>query len=96
MALEKVTQGDPDFDWDALALDGYSLTERSELSDKYEGTLNTVAEREVIEGTVISLNKKEVVINIGSKSEGIIPTSEFRYNPELKVGDTVDIFVETQ
>ncbi|NRA12184.1 MAG: 30S ribosomal protein S1 [Crocinitomicaceae bacterium] len=96
MALEKVTQGDPDFDWDALALDGYSQEERSELSGKYEGTLNSVAEREVIEGTIVSLNKKEVVINIGSKSEGIIPTSEFRYNPDLKAGDTVDIFVETQ
>ena len=74
MAENKVIQGNPDFDWDALALDGYSQAERSELSDKYEGTLNSVAEREVIEGTIVSLNKKEVVINIGSKSEGIVPT----------------------
>ena len=96
MADTKVMQGTADFDWDALALDGYSLAERDELSGKYEGTLNTVAERQVIIGTVVSMNKKEVVINIGSKSEGIIPTSEFRYNPDLKVGDPVDIFVETQ
>ena len=96
MADNKTLQGTADFDWDALALDGYTQVERSELSDKYEGTLNSVAEREVIQGTVVSLNKKEVVINIGSKSEGVIPTSEFRYNPDLKEGDTVDVYVETQ
>jgi len=96
MADNKTVQGTADFDWDALALDGYTQVERSELSDKYEGTLNSVAEREVIQGTVVSLNKKEVVINIGSKSEGVIPTSEFRYNPDLKEGDTVDVYVETQ
>ena len=96
MAKEIKAQGTAEFDWDALALDGYTAVERSEMSDRYEGTLKSIAEREVIEGTVISLNKKEVVVNIGSKSEGVIPTSEFRYNPDLAVGDTVDIFVETQ
>jgi len=96
MAKETQMQGTAEFDWDALALDGYSKVERSELSDKYETTLNAIAEREVVIGTVISLNKKEVVVNIGSKSEGIIPTSEFRYNPDLKVGDKVDVYVETQ
>ena len=96
MAKETQMQGTAEFDWDALALDGYSKVERSELSDKYEPTLNAIAEREVVIGTVISLNKKEVVVNIGSKSEGIIPTSEFRYNPDLKVGDKVDVYVETQ
>ncbi len=96
MAKETQMQGTAGFDWDALALDGYTKVERSELSDKYETTLNAIAEREVIVGTVISLNKKEVVVNIGSKSEGIIPTSEFRYNPDLKVGDSVDVYVETQ
>lgn len=89
-------QGTAEFDWDALALDGYSLAERAELSDTYVATLNSVAEREVIEGTIVSLNKKEVVVNIGSKSEGVIPTSEFRYNPDLAVGDVVPVFVETQ
>jgi small subunit ribosomal protein S1 len=96
MAKNTQMQGTAEFDWDALALDGYSLTERAELSDTYVATLNSVAEREVIEGTIVSLNKKEVVVNIGSKSEGVIPTSEFRYNPDLAVGDIVPVFVETQ
>ncbi|MFT5858840.1 MAG: small subunit ribosomal protein S1 [Flavobacteriaceae bacterium] len=96
MAIEKRTQGTAEFDWDALAMDGYTAIERSELSDTYADTLNSVAEREVIEGTVVSMNKKEVVVNIGSKSEGVIAASEFRYNSELAVGDTVPIFVETQ
>jgi len=96
MATEIKTQGTAEFDWDALALDGYTVAERSEMSDRYEGTLKSIAEHEVVEGTVISLNKKEVVINIGSKSEGVIPTSEFRYNPDLAIGDKVDIYVETQ
>ena len=96
MAKNTQMQGTAEFDWDALALDGYSLAERAELSDTYVATLNSVAEREVIEGTIVSLNKKEVVVNIGSKSEGVIPTSEFRYNPDLAVGDVVPVFVETQ
>jgi len=61
MADNKQTQGIADFDWDALALDGYTQAERSEMSDKYAGTLNSVAEKEVIQGTVVSINKKEVV-----------------------------------
>eukprot|EP00353_Schmidingerella_taraikaensis_P004388 CAMPEP_0185586674 /NCGR_PEP_ID=MMETSP0434-20130131/45524_1 /TAXON_ID=626734 ORGANISM="Favella taraikaensis, Strain Fe Narragansett Bay" /NCGR_SAMPLE_ID=MMETSP0434 /ASSEMBLY_ACC=CAM_ASM_000379 /LENGTH=172 /DNA_ID=CAMNT_0028207973 /DNA_START=129 /DNA_END=644 /DNA_ORIENTATION=+ len=96
MADNTQTQGLADFDWDALALDGYSKAERAELSDRYEGTLNSVAEKEVVEGTIVSMNKKEVVINIGSKSEGVIATNEFRYNPDLKVGDPVEVYVETQ
>ena len=92
----KEMQGTPDFDWDALALDGYSISERAELSEKYQSTLNSVAEKEVIDGTVVSINKKEVVININSKSEGVIPTNEFRYNPDLAVGDVVPVYVETQ
>ena len=96
MAQEIKTQGTAEFDWDALALDGYTSAERSEMSDRYQGTLNSIAEREVIPGTVISLNKKEVVVNIGSKSEGVIASNEFRYNPDLAVGDTIDVYVETQ
>lgn len=95
MAKNTQMQGTAEFDWDALALDGYSSAQRSELSDRYEGTLNSIAEHEVITGTVISINKKEVVVNIGSKSEGVIPAGEFRYNPDLKVGDEVDVYVET-
>ena len=96
MAEDNRTKGTAKFDWDALELDGYSVAERSELSDMYAGTLNSVAEREVIEGTVVSLTKKEVVINIGSKSEAVVASSEFRYNPDLAVGDTVPVYVETQ
>jgi len=96
MAKNTQTQGTADFDWDALALDGYTAAERSELSDTYSSTLTSISEREVIEGTVVSVNKKEVIVNIGSKSEGVIPTSEFRYNPDLAAGDVVPVYVETQ
>jgi small subunit ribosomal protein S1 len=96
MAKEKAAQGIAEFDWDALALDGYTKVQRSELSDKYENTLTSITEKEVIEGTVVALNKKEVIINIGYKSEGVVPASEFRYNADLKVGDTVDVYVECQ
>jgi small subunit ribosomal protein S1 len=96
MAKNTTTQGSADFDWDALALDGYSKVQRSELSDKYESTLTSVNEKEVVEGTVVLVTKKEVIINIGFKSEGVVPASEFRYNPDLKAGDTVDVYVECQ
>jgi small subunit ribosomal protein S1 len=96
MAKEKTTQGIAEFDWDTLALDGYTKVQRSEMSDKYEKTLTSITEKEVIEGTVVVLNKKEVIINIGYKSEGVVAASEFRYNSDLKVGDTVDVYVECQ
>jgi len=97
MADVKITgQGTADFDWDALALDGYNQIERAELSDKYEATLSSINEKEVIEGTVVVLTKREAVINVGYKSEGVVAISEFRYNPDLKVGDTVDVYVECQ
>ncbi|MNU56843.1 30S ribosomal protein S1 [compost metagenome] len=96
MAKQISTQGSADFDWDALALDGYTLIQRSELSDVYGKTLTSINEKEVIEGTVIAVSKKEVIINVGYKSEGVVPASEFRYNPELKAGDVVDVFVECQ
>ncbi|WP_343604556.1 30S ribosomal protein S1 [Fluviicola sp.] len=96
MAKQISAQGSADFDWDALALDGYTLAKRSELSDVYEKTLTSINEKEVIEGTVIAVSKKEVIINVGYKSEGVVPASEFRYNPDLKAGDVVDVFVECQ
>jgi len=97
MAETKITgQGTADFDWDALALDGYTKIQRSELADTYEKTLSSINEKEVIEGTVVVLTKREAVINVGYKSEGVIPVSEFRYNPDLKVGDKVDVYVECQ
>lgn len=96
MAKQISAQGSADFDWDALALDGYTLAQRSELSDVYGKTLTSINEKEVIEGTVIAVSKKEVIINVGYKSEGVVPASEFRYNAELKAGDVVDVFVECQ
>jgi small subunit ribosomal protein S1 len=94
MAKEKVMQGTADFDWEALQLDGYTQVERSEMSDVYEKTLTSINEKEVIQGTVVHLTKKEVIINIGYKSEGVIAANEFRYNADLKIGDTVDVYVE--
>ena len=94
MATTKTTQGTADFDWEALQLDGYSQVERSEMSDVYEKTLTSINEKEVIQGTVVHLTKKEVIINIGYKSEGVIAANEFRYNADLKVGDVVDVYFE--
>jgi len=86
-----------EFDWDAFTNeDTFSAGKRTELEAMYDKTLSTVAEKEVIDGTVISMNKREVVINIGYKSDGIISLNEFRYNPELTVGDTVEVYVESQ
>ena len=93
---EVVMHGSADFDWEALSLDGYTQIQRSELSDKYEKTLTSINEKEVIQGTVEMITKKEVIVNIGYKSEGVVAANEFRYNPDLKVGDTVDVYVEVQ
>ena len=68
---------------------------KEELDKAYDETLNKVADHQVVEGTVISVDKKEVVVNIGYKSDGIIPASEFRYNPDLKIGDKVEVYVES-
>jgi small subunit ribosomal protein S1 len=86
-----------EFNWDAYeAVGGYSDDERKKLDKVYDDTLSVIAEKEVVNGTVVSLNKKEVVINIGFKSEGVVPVTEFRYNPDLKVGDVVPVYVEQQ
>lgn len=84
-----------DFDWDAYEK-GESKSEKSreELTRTYDESLNTVKDKEVIEGTIIALNKREAVVNIGYKSDGIIPMNEFRYNPDIKIGDVVEVFVE--
>ncbi|MDA7762870.1 30S ribosomal protein S1 [Crocinitomicaceae bacterium] len=94
MAKEKVMQGTADFDWESLQLDGYTKVERSEMSDIYEKTLTSINEKEVIQGKVVHITKKEIIVNIGYKSEGVIAANEFRYNSDLKIGDTVDIYVE--
>ncbi len=86
-----------DFDWDAYEK-GETQGEktREELTKTYDESLNTVKDKEVIEGTIIALNKREAVVNIGYKSDGIIPVNEFRYNPDIKVGDVVEVFIENQ
>src|SRR5690554_2176957 len=86
-----------DFDWSSLesGLDNYSRSQRENLEKMYDNTLNTVTEKEVLDGTVIALNKREVVVDIGYKSDGIVSLNEFRYNPELKVGDKVEVYIES-
>ena len=86
-----------DFDWEAYA-NGDNGTEvsREAQEQAYAGSLNKINDFDVVDGTVIAMNKREVVVNIGFKSDGIIPASEFRYNPDLKVGDTVEVYIENQ
>ena len=84
-----------DFDWDAYEHgDTQGAKTREELTKTYDESLNTVKDKEVIEGTIIAMNKREAVVNIGYKSDGIIPMNEFRYNPDINVGDTVEVFIE--
>ncbi len=85
-----------DFNWDEFENGTSSNVSKQDLEKAYDETLNKIQEHEVVEGTVISIDKKEVVVNIGYKSDGIIPASEFRYNPDLKVGDKVEVYVEDQ
>jgi len=87
-----------DFDWDSVSNKGtgYSAEKRKELESEYDKTLSSITENQVIDGTVIAITNREVVINIGYKSEGIVSLNEFRYNPELKVGDKVEVYVENQ
>lgn len=86
------------FDWDSIGKkhENYSKKEREELESVYEKTLKSVTENEIAEGTIVSKNQKEAVVNIGFKSDGVVPLSEFRYNPDLKVGDKVEVYVESQ
>ena len=83
------------FDWDAFEKETVYDTPKDVIEDQYLQTLNKVIENEIVEGTVVALNKREVIVNIGFKSEGVISVNEFRYNPELAVGDKVDVYVET-
>ncbi|MEY2937581.1 MAG: hypothetical protein RL062_170 [Bacteroidota bacterium] len=86
-----------EFNWDAYeAAGGYTTEERNRFDEVYGRTLSTIKEKEVVQGTIVSIGKKEVVVNIGYKSEGVVAVTEFRYNPDLKVGDVVPIFIETQ
>jgi len=96
MAKENQIVGLSDFDWESLEKGGYKSSDREALANKYDESLNSIAEKEVVKGTVLAITKKEVVVNLGYKSEGIIPINEFRYNPDLKLGDEVEVYVEQQ
>ncbi len=86
-----------DFNWEGFESDGLKNTPKhKEYEAKYDETLSTVAVDEVVNGTVIQMTPREVVVNIGYKSEGVVSLNEFRYNPNLKVGDTVEVYVESQ
>ena len=85
-----------DFNWDEFENGSKVEVSKDELTKAYDETLNKIQEHQVVEGTVIPFDKNEVVVNIGYKSYGLIPASEFRYNPELKVGDKVEVYVENQ
>ena len=85
-----------DFNWEEFENGSISSASKEAQEESYAATLNKVSEGQVAEGTVISIDKKEVIVNIGYKSDGIIPATEFRYNPDLKVGDKVEVYVDTQ
>ncbi len=96
MADFKNVQPLEDFNWEEFESNKVTGLSAEELEKAYDETLNKVQDHQVVEGTVTHVDKKEVIVNIGYKSDGIIPASEFRYNPELKAGDVVDVYVETQ
>ncbi len=85
-----------DFDWESFENEGLSSSDKAEAAKAYESTLSKIGNNDVVDGTVSSISDREVVVNIGFKSEGIISKNEFRYNPELKVGDTVEVYIENQ
>ena len=93
--LTKNVQPLQDFDWEQFENGTSTNVSKEELDKAYDETLNKVADHQVVDGKVISVDKKEVVVNIGYKSDGIIPASEFRYNPDLKIGDVVEVYVES-
>jgi small subunit ribosomal protein S1 len=103
-AVEKTKREKPsreslkDFDWDSIGKkhELYSQDERRKLEDAYDQTLRAIQDHEVIEGTVVTMTNREVVVNIGFKSDGVIMLNEFRYNPDLKIGDKVEVYVENQ
>ena len=93
--LTKNVQPLQDFNWDEYENGTVANVSKEELDKAYDETLNKVADHQVVEGKVISVDKKEVVVNIGYKSDGIIPATEFRYKPDLKEGDVVEVYVES-
>jgi len=89
---------DENFDWDTIGKkhDNYSSKERKQLEDLYDKTLSSIVEQQVVDGTIVGMNNREVVVNIGFKSDAVISLNEFRYRPDLKIGDKVEVYVESQ
>jgi len=98
MAIYKNISPNADFDWEKFenGTEAVSDSQIKAMDVQYEATLTSINEHEVVNGTVVAITKKEVVINVGYKSEGIVSLSEFRYNPDLKIGDVVPVYVESQ
>src|SRR3954470_17580001 len=96
MAENAQTVGNPDFDWSSIGKkqDNYTVEEKQKLDELYGEKLSTITDLQILEGVVVAKNNREVVVNIGYKSDGVVPLSEFRYNPDLKVGDTIEVFVD--
>jgi len=97
-AKSEVKVQQEDFDWEAFEKETHEASdeEKSKLEELYKASLKQIAEKEVIEGTVIAISDREVFVNIGYKSDGVIPINEVRYNPNLKVGDKLDVYVDVQ
>ncbi|MGN6640882.1 MAG: S1 RNA-binding domain-containing protein, partial [Mucilaginibacter sp.] len=93
-----IASANEDFDWDAdeKKFGNYSDADREKLEKMYDGTFSSINKGEIISGTVVSINSKDVVLNIGFKSDGLVSVSEFRDTPDLKIGDSVEVFVESQ
>lgn len=96
MADKNAQVGNPDFDWNTIGKknSNYSSDERTKLDEMYGKSLSTITDAQTMQGTVVAKNAREVVVNIGYKSDGVVALSEFRYNPDLKVGDSVEVFIE--
>src|SRR5690606_3686310 len=100
MSDNSKNQGNPDFDWDSIGRKGfgygYSSTEREQLENLYEGTLSPIQEKEVVKDTVVCMTDSDVIVHTCFKSDGIVTFDEFRENPNLKIGDEVEVFIESQ
>jgi len=96
MANNAQTTGNPDFDWNSIGKkqDNYSTEEKQKLDELYSQKLSTITDLQIIEGIVVAKNNREVVVNIGYKSDGVVALSEFRYNPDLKIGDKIEVFID--
>ncbi|MBS1652729.1 MAG: 30S ribosomal protein S1 [Bacteroidetes bacterium] len=93
---DKALVGTTDFDWDSIGKkqDNYTSEEKTKLDELYGKSLNTISDLQIVEGKIVAKNNREVVVNIGYKSDGVVALSEFRYNPDIKIGDMVEVFVE--